>query len=58
MDYEVFDDTCTCQDFEQNGGPCVHIIAVEIEKSENPSFDSYDTEDEAWNAYYYKTFGR
>ncbi len=57
-DYVVCEDTCTCPDYEQNEGTCAHIIAVELVKSENPPFDQYDTEDEAWDAYYFETFGR
>lgn len=57
-EYVVFEDTCTCSDYEQNEGLCAHIIAVELEKSGNPRFDHYDTEDEAMDAYYSETFGR
>lgn len=29
-EYEVFEDTCTCPDYEQSEGLCAHIIAVEL----------------------------
>jgi len=58
LDHQVVEDTCTCQDYIQTGGPCAHIIAVAIVESINPMFDSYDTETEAWDAYYFQMFGR
>lgn len=58
LDHRVIEDTCTCQDYMQTGGPCAHIIAVAIVESLNPNFDSYDTEIEAWDAYYVQMFGR
>lgn len=32
-EYVVFEDMCTCPDYEQNEGLCAHIIAVEIARS-------------------------
>ncbi|ABD40075.1 zinc finger, SWIM-type [Methanospirillum hungatei JF-1] len=58
FDHRVIEDTCTCQDYMQTGGPCAHMIAVAIVEAMNPNFDSYDTEIEAWNAYYFEMFGR
>lgn len=57
-DYHVVEDTCTCPDYMQTGGPCAHIIAVAIVESMDPVFDSYDTEIEACDAYYFQIFGR